>query len=1761
MVRSSFQRLQLSPGKQTREPAHSCAAKRRYHPFLERLEDRTLLSAYVSVQSGNWSNTATWGGAGVPGAGDTATIASGTTVTVDQNTVVGSNSSAIGNAITIQGSSASTYGVLQVGAGVIVTLRGYDTTQNTLMLINRYGQFNPQPGSTILGDVAGNYSSIILNKGQINAAGTAASPVTFSSPAANVSWNTAITESHSNVPNSSFVYDPANDIAAVALNNNWIANASGTGPGSFGNSSLSFSGQSPGTILQTEVGSYAAVNAPGDYYVNYDTGIVYFYTDYAASAISYTASYDYLSLNRSWGISSSQNTSYNSAVFQYCNFSYMGGTSSSDTPALDVQNKLSAGADGGAIDRLFRLTNSTISDCYRFLSMEGVSGTTGDPILITNNTFNSSRGDSSTYYTIGFFRGAADSYIAANNNVLNLNNALLTASAWGSINTDAGLTISGNTGIDNVLVITSGGVVMAGAVVNNNVLTGYGAATAHDAVSALVGTAANPVTISGNHFSFMFRDVLFGPYNTITCNVIDHTEHHGMIPWNTDNSYVPGVVIENNLFFGLAGGPNMALPYAISSTFVEPGTNHNQWIDGFQVINNTFLDNYDGGFGIGPTLDTGFTTLTGGEWTDNLILNTFNGALVKGAGIKRPTNSTVERFQTQINDLDYNLFYNVGLDYLGINGGGTFLLNGTNYNTLPAGQRNITGVSLSQPGYNTPLASGQSLVFTVNSPGVDETLSWGGGSPVQLVFGHSTATSATNVTSYGVSGLWSGTLGDTSQSWTTSGSAYNTTPAGDWVEITRGTGAGQIRMIVANTATQLTVTPGWTVIPDSTSTYSIFKPEVTLKDNGAMVQGVTMTSGGSGYTSVPAVTFSGGGGSGAAGTAIIANGEVVGVTIASGGSGYTSAPTLTLSGGGGSGASAQPNLGTVQAGIDLRSLPASSQTDSRITLAFHDVNGNPQLANPVTGSTAADFALQAGSAAINTATSTDAPATDYFNTTRPQGANDIGFDQYIAPPPTLSPGSVPNADVGVPYTQSITASGGAGTLTVTYAFTGVDNTPGLSFTVSGNQLQISGTPTGTGSATFTVTASDSLGDSVTQTYSLTIGSMPALTPASVPGADVGVSYSQTITASGGTGSLTLTYAFNGADNTPGLSFTVSGNQLQISGTPLGTGSAAFSVTATDSTGASVTQNYSLVINPALTLSPGNLPNGVLGLPYTQTIAASGGTAPLTLSYAFNGGDNTPGLNFTVNSSQLQISGTPTSAGTSSFTANVTDSANGTASQTYTVTVNLALSPANLPAATVGIGYSQTVTASGGTAPYAYAIAAGSLPAGLNLSTNGVLSGTPTAGGAFNFTISATDSSGNTGSQTYSFAVNPATITISPKSLSSARVGVFYSNTLTASRGTAPYTFAATAGSLPAGLSLSTSGVLSGTPTAGGSFNFTVTATDSSTGTGPYSATCSYTFTVRAATISVSPGTVPAGTAGVGYSRTIRASGGTAPYTFAISAGSLPAGLSLSSGGLLSGTPTSAGSFGFTVTATDSSTGTGPYSGNQSYTLIVNLGLTPTTLSAAQVGGAYSQTITAAGGTAPYSLSVTAGALPAGLTLASSGLLSGTATAGGSFKFTVTATDSNGNTGQQIYTLSVRAAAIVITPTTMPAAAVGTTYSQTLTASGGTAPYTFTISSGSLPPGLVLSSSGVLSGTPTQAGTFNFTVKATDSSTGTGPYSGSQWYNFKVSAAAPVTASIATVASPGSVLTATAGPSGVGEEAALLDWLNKKDKHQEIVPVV
>lgn len=184
-------------------------------------------------------------------------------------------------------------------------------------------------------------------------------------------------------------------------------------------------------------------------------------------------------------------------------------------------------------------------------------------------------------------------------------------------------------------------------------------------------------------------------------------------------------------------------------------------------------------------------------------------------------------------------------------------------------------------------------------------------------------------------------------------------------------------------------------------------------------------------------------------------------------------------------------------------------------------------------------------------------------------------------------------------------------------------------------------------------------------------------------------------------------------------------------------------------------------------------------------------------------------------------------------------------------------------------------------------------------------------------------------------------------------------------------------------------------------------------------------------------------------------------------------------------------------------GPGRGSGDDEYTIDIGLRPCPVILlpdvllPSATSGTAYSYTLTANGGVAPYSFARTSGTLPANIFLDASGLLHGTTTALGTYTFTVQATDSLGCTGIATMTLNVCASAITITNgSPLPTGTQGVLYSTTLAASGGTAPYqNWRVVSGSLPPGLSLEAgTGLLTGPPTSSGTYNFVIAVDDTST-------------------------------------------------------------------
>ena len=343
--------------------------------------------------------------------------------------------------------------------------------------------------------------------------------------------------------------------------------------------------------------------------------------------------------------------------------------------------------------------------------------------------------------------------------------------------------------------------------------------------------------------------------------------------------------------------------------------------------------------------------------------------------------------------------------------------------------------------------------------------------------------------------------------------------------------------------------------------------------------------------------------------------------------------------------------------------------------------------------------------------------------------------------------------------------------------------------------------------------------------------------------------------------------------------------------------------------------------------------GEVGVPYASALTASGGCAPYTFSII--SGALPAGL--TLNPTNGAITGTPTTANTYAYTAQITDACGNKTSTTgmnCSITINPALTISCAGSiGEVGVPYSSSLAVSGGCTPYTFSIIAGSLPAGLTLNTNtGAITGTPTTANTYTYTAQVTDSCGKTSTTTgmnCSITINPA-LTISCAG-SIGEVGVPYSSSLAVSGGCAPYTISIIAGSLPAGLTLNTNtGAITGTPTTATTSTYTAQVKDScgktSTTTGMNcSITINPALTVQCAS--------SAGQVGVPYSSSLAVSGGCTPYTFSIIAGSLPAGLSLNPNtGAITGTPTNAATSSYTAQVTDSC-------GKTATTASLNCGLT------------------------------------------------------------------------------------------------------------------------------------------------------------------------------------------------------------------------------
>ena len=201
-----------------------------------------------------------------------------------------------------------------------------------------------------------------------------------------------------------------------------------------------------------------------------------------------------------------------------------------------------------------------------------------------------------------------------------------------------------------------------------------------------------------------------------------------------------------------------------------------------------------------------------------------------------------------------------------------------------------------------------------------------------------------------------------------------------------------------------------------------------------------------------------------------------------------------------------------------------------------------------------------------------------------------------------------------------------------------------------------------------------------------------------------------------------------------------------------------------------------------------------------------------------------------------------------------------------------------------------------------------------------------------------------------------------------------------------------------------------------------------------SASPSQSSSQAAVALTLTPATLPAVQAGSPDNEQVTASGGTEPYQYSVTAGRLPPGLSLDPNtGAFGGTPTEPGSYPVTIKVTDSSAS--PRTGSNGYTLEITPAPAPLTLSPASgplaagtssggancPGVAYTEQVTASGGTGPYQYAVTSGTWPSGLSLdPNTGAIGGTPAKPGPYQFTITATDSTQHTAPQTYTIDVTA---------------------------------------------------------------------------------------------------------------------------------------------
>lgn len=757
------------------------------------------MAAYTSSQTGNWNDSATWGGGGTPGDGDTATIDNGHSVTVTASVTVGDGTNA---GITIAGASAEAYGTLKVSDGYTLTVKGADISSNPAILINQYGHFEPQAGATIEIYCTSDYQTVIVNKGHLISTGSSGNEITFRTASNGRSWNNSVTDEL--LESSERGGFDQTKIYCGVLDYNPISNAAGTGLGSYGDSSFTpnLGATTPVGILTDEKSAYNQIVDNGDYYVDHGNGLFYFWSDTEITG-SHTIyiSYKYLDFYGS-GILSNQDTDHNSATFDYTNFEYMGeynGNNMNGSGVLVYRYKRSASVDS---DRQMWVKNCIFTYCRNPIVIRDTYGESGGNIELSYNTFTNGIwpggiiGSAVTQlYTV--------SYLSFDHNSLNsAGGNMVRGLEFYSVHH---LYVDYNTGR-----MTSPCVGPYGYEIyhRHNTFEGFGSVLDSMAISGN-GTPSGNIYWQDNIFAAYYRGGRIGGFSVVERNIFSRCYHHALVGSTLENVYIRDSYIRNNLIYNcFHDTSDMGGGIAIAA-------HRNQWLDNCHWVNNT-CDEGDRGLYLSDLENTVFI-LTRSYLTNNIISNS-------GSGIYWPADDANNEFRIIPYSLDFNVDYNNTGNTTNIVQCTFRFSGGNDYNT--DNSRNLKGFYLfdCDSSYSLPYTTNTTLALTVSgTPGTDLAYDvvWGGGASVDFVKGQGTATGGTTTT-----------LVHTGAGWTTNEFRCC------YVKIHSGTGTGQIGMIRSNTADTLTVIPNndnseWATAPDNTSVYVIYESMQEVADASA----------------------------------------------------------------------------------------------------------------------------------------------------------------------------------------------------------------------------------------------------------------------------------------------------------------------------------------------------------------------------------------------------------------------------------------------------------------------------------------------------------------------------------------------------------------------------------------------------------------------------------------------------------------------------------------------------------------------------------------------------------------------------------------------------------------------------------------------------------------------------------------------------------------------------------------------------------------